>query len=458
MALGLPQPNDPVVTSFELRDYTDAFLDGAGQVRNVVTATITADNYEHEFAAKYPPDVIVYVVCPHMLFLRSDREYLRDMLQRHGSRLVIALNQFDGMTKDTDVDNVRTQIETVYRHVSADGSLRPRFAVFNARTGTGLDELTRLICEVISPDKLGRMQTVLSGDLKEHARRERDRHYHRTLDRVAARLALHTVDQQAGGFDLVSLAADGVAQYGVLTYEAELEARQFREELARHVAEEAERVRRERTEDIVTQHVETGTRDIVTSEPVFDTFEMVENETHRISEEISESTGVGAWQALLIQSQSAWDRAVNYWNGGDQSERDAIKRRALRDMVKTTKRTLEKDIEIPVKRYEQRIVDYQDKVIATVTEVIGTAETVVGTKALAGAVPLIELLLSVGHGVERYCVEAGDRKPIDDYVLAARERIALDLDRVRPQLEALIARGAPAESQIADLLDDLYAK
>ncbi len=458
MALGLPQPNEPRVDYFRLLDFTDAYVDPSGRVQNVTAVRIDAAGYEREFAAKYPPDVIVYVVCPHMLFLRPDREYLRDMLKRHGDRLVIALNRWDGVTKDTDVENVRKQIETVYRHVYADGSLRPRFAEFNARTGAGLDELTRLICEVVSPDKLGGMQAVLSGSLKEHARRERARHYRRTLDRIAARLALNTVDRQAGGLDLVSLAADGVAQYGVLTFEADQEAREFRDGLARHVAQQAERVRRERTEDIVTQQVQTGTRDIVTSEPVFDTVETIEHEKRRIIEEITENSGVGVMQSMVIQSRSVWDRAVNFLEGGTKAQRDDIHRRALADMVHKTAHTVEKDIEVPIKRYEQKIVDYQDKVIATVTEVVGMAETVVGTKALQGAAPLIELLLSVGHGVERYCTEPGARKPIGDYVDAARDRIALDLDRVRPALDTLIEQGAGAEPQIADLLDSLFAK
>ena len=457
MALGLDQLYEPQVDKFQLLDFTDARLGPDGKVLDVTSKLITAADYEREFAAKYPPDAIVYVVCPHMLFLRSDREYLRDMLGKHGPRVVIALNIWTGVTKDTDIENVRNQITATYQRVATDGSLRPRFAEFNALTGVGIDQLTQAICSVIAPEKLGGMQAVLDGSLKEHARRERARHYHRTLDRIAARLALHTVDQQAGGLDLITLAAEGVAQYGVLTFEAQQEAQDFRDELTRHLTEEAGRVRRERTEDIVTQTVQTGTRDIVTSEPVFDLVETVEHEKRRIVEEISDSTGVGVLQSAMIQGRSLWDRVVNVFEGGTQTQRDEIKRRALKDMVQTTTRTLEKEIDVPIKRYEQKIVDYQDKVIATVTEVVGMAENVVGTKALQGAVPLVELLLSIGLGVEQFCTATGRREPIDVYVGAARQRVRLDLDRVRPQLEQLIARGAPAEAEIAALLDSQFA-
>ncbi|ACU75418.1 hypothetical protein Caci_6572 [Catenulispora acidiphila DSM 44928] len=458
MALGLPQLSVPEVTEFRLLDFTNATLDARQRVENVTQTVITADDYEKGFAKKYPPDVLMYVVSPHVQFVRTDREYLQDMLKRYGDRVVIALNRWDGMTAENHVENVRRQIDTVYRHVSPDGSLRPRYAEFNARTGSGMDELTRHICEVIDPAKLGRMQAVLDGSLKDQARKERARHYHRTLDRIAARLALHTVDHQTAGLDLITLAADGVAQYGVLTFEAENEAQEVRDELARHVADEAERVRRERTEDIVTQQVKTGTRDIITQEPVYDIEEKIEYETHRISEQISESTGVGLWKSMAIQTGAAVDRAANWLQGGTQKEREAIKHQARKDQVKITTHMVEKDIQVPVKRYEQKIASYQDKVIATVTEVVGMTDTVVGTRALQGAVPLIELLLSIGHGVERFCVATGERKPIDDYVAAARDQIALELDRVRRQLDQLIERGAPAEQQIADLLDSLFAK
>ena len=64
------------------------------------------------------------------------------------------------------------------------------------------------------------MQAVLTGDLKVHAQEERSRQYRQTLNRIAARLALHTVDQRTGEQDLISVAAKAVSQYGVVTFEA----------------------------------------------------------------------------------------------------------------------------------------------------------------------------------------------------------------------------------------------
>jgi hypothetical protein len=458
MALGLPQPISPQVDYFRMLDFTDAAVLPNGKVGNVTEVKITAETWERDFAAKFPPDVIVYVVVPHMLFLRDDRAYLHDMLKRYDDAVVIALNCWDGVTKVTDIDNVRNQIESVYRHAYPDGSRKPRFAIMNAKTGSGMHELTTLICEAISPEKLGGMQAVLSGDLKRHAQEERSRRYRRTVNRIAARLALNKVDQQAGGMDLVSLAAHGVARFGVLTFEGDDDVQAFRDGLSEHVRLEAERIRQERTEDIVSRDVQTGTKDIVTREPVFDTVEIIENQKHKISEEVTESRGVGFWKSAGIATKSLWDRFDNLLSGGTQAERDAIRDRAKGDMVETTTRVNERYVDIPVTRYEQKIVDYKDKVVATVTEVLGVTESVVGTRALQGAIPVIELLVSIGLGIEEYCTGQEREGGIEKAIERARQVVHLELDRVSGELQALVDQGVTAEPRIADLLDGLSVR
>jgi hypothetical protein len=458
MALGLPQPNSPQVDYFRMLDFTDAVVLPSDVVDNVTEVRITAQTWKREFASKFPPDVIVYVVAPHMLFLRDDRAYLHDMLKQYGDKVVIALNRWDGVTKDTDIDNVRNQIESVYRRAYPDGSMTPRFAIINAKTGSGIHELTALICGAISPEKLGGMQAVLSGDLKRHAQEERSRRYRKTVNRIAARLALNKVDQQAGGMDLISLAAHGIARFGVLTFEGDDDIRAFRDGLNEHVRQEAERVRRERTEDIVSRDVQTGTKDIVTREPVFDTVEIIENQQHKISEEITESRGVGFWKSAGIATKSLWNRFDNLLEGGTQAERDAIREGAKKDMVETTTRVNERYVDIPVTRYEQKIVDYQDKVVATVTEVLGVTENVVGTRALQGAIPVIELLVSIGLGVEEYCTGQDRDGGIEKAIEQSRQIVRLELDRVAGKLKRLVDEGVTAESRIAELLDGLNVR
>jgi hypothetical protein len=103
----------------------------------------------------------------------------------------------------------------------------------NALTDSGMSELTSEICHVVAPEKLGSMQQVLSGDLKRSALAGRSRRHRDTVNRIAARLALHTVDQKAGDQDLIAVAAEGVCRYGVLTFEASDLAAALHQEMGR---------------------------------------------------------------------------------------------------------------------------------------------------------------------------------------------------------------------------------
>lgn len=130
-------------------------------------------------------------------------------------------------------EDIIKAIRAVYRKVFPDGSVRPRFTRVNALTDSGMSELTSEICRVVAPEKLGSMQQVLSGDLKRSALAGRSRRHRDTVNRIAARLALHTVDQKAGDQDLIAVAAEGVCRYGVLTFEASDLAAALHQEMGR---------------------------------------------------------------------------------------------------------------------------------------------------------------------------------------------------------------------------------
>lgn len=457
LALGLEQIEDEEGTNrFELRDYGAATTVG-GETVGVRKQVITADTWEAEFAEKFPPDVLVYVVAPQGQFIRTDRAYLKDILHRYGDKVVMALNWFDGKTERVDIENVRTQIERVYQQIF-EGSVRPRFVEFNARTGAGIHDLTRVLCQVIAPEKLGGIQAVLDGELKEHARVQRSLHYRRTMHRIAARLALNTVDQQAGSQDLVSVAAGGLSQFGVLTFEAEASAAAFRKDLAALVHREADQVREKQSEVITTQDVETQQRDIVTREPVFDFQESTHTEKHKITRKVEDVRAKKASEQLGILVDTAAEALVSWVSRGPAAERKAMWERAREDSLDRTERVVEEEVDIPVKKIRQKVVDYQEKVIAKVNEVVGVTERVIGTKSLEGGVPVIELLLSVGTGVEAYCVAEGERERVDRYVERERQRVALALNRAKPQLAQLLKQGHDAEEEIAELLDGLFAR
>lgn len=178
LALGLPRHAlRPAIDSFRVLDRTATAAPVEGRAGETVEGRFHGVAGQREFAARYPPDVVVYVVVPHRLFQRDDRDYLRDVLKRYGEKVVIALNRWTGIDTDLDVDDVRGQIESVYRHAHPDGSVTPRLAVLDLGDGTGLDALAALLCEVVAPEKLAAMAAVLKGDLKRFAVREHSRRY-----------------------------------------------------------------------------------------------------------------------------------------------------------------------------------------------------------------------------------------------------------------------------------------
>jgi hypothetical protein len=220
IALGLPQVEEPV-DSLEVYDATNTRMTASGKVEGAQRSRFTVEQWESQLSGVFEPDVVVYVVAPHFHFLRLDREFLTAMLKRHGAKVLITFNIWDGIPTDIHRDDVMKSIEAVYSTVFPDGSVRSRFTTVNARTGSGVDKLAREICQGIVPEKLGAMQHVLDGDLKKFAQRERSCRYHDTVNRIAARLALHTVGKKTCDQDLINAAAAGICLYGALTFEAD---------------------------------------------------------------------------------------------------------------------------------------------------------------------------------------------------------------------------------------------
>lgn len=451
LALGLPQIDDGEVSSFELWDFGRARREGDTTV-GVQKRVITADTWEEEFAVRYPPDVMVYVVDARKGFIRPDRQYLRDILRRYGDKVVVALNWFDGDTARAQVDEVRGLIGQVYEGVFKDGSAKPRFVEFNALTGSGVQDLTRQLCRVIPPEKLGGIEAVLDGDLKQEARGERGLNYRRTVHRIAARLALNTVDKDLGGRNLIAIAASGISQFGVLTFEAEAAATALRGELAELAEREADSVREQRTETLFSEKPEIKKRDIEVNEPRFETEIVEKARKHKVSRQVEEVTGKGLWEVVKGYGRAAYDEYID----GVETPGGWLKKGRDNSVNRTTK-TVEDEFEIMVPEARQKLAGYVKRVVATVDEVVGTTVREVGKKPHEGGLPAIELLLSVGAGVEAYCLADGERQSADVYVAQARQRVELALDRAKPRLEKLLKQGHEAEDEIALVLDGLFA-
>lgn len=455
LALGLPQLDEEPATSLGVYDFTDAETTATGDVTGIAVRDLSAADWAAQLAGPYRPDVVVYVVTPHMLFLRSDREFLTAMLKRHGARVVIAFNDWAGITTEINRDDAARAIRGIYARLFPSGSVLPTFTQVNALSGSGMSDLTREICRVVAPEKLGSMRQVLDGDLKKSAQQVRSRRYRHTVNRIAARLALHTVDQQFGDQDLIGAVASGICRYGVLTFEASDLTAALDEELGDLLESKVKALRQERQEEITVKEAQLGTRELTEQVPVIETEEVTRTELKQVSRQVQEATGVGIFDVFGAYLDAGAEHVVAAWEGKDRWEHEAITERRRRKTVRTVTGTVTDDIEIPVTEIRQKVTGYTTKVVGTVEEVVGMTDRVVGTKPLRGGVPVIELLTAVGLGVEAYCAETGNRAAADVFIDAERDRVHLILDRAAPQIEALLQQGAPAEPDLADLLDGL---
>jgi hypothetical protein len=437
-----------------VRDFTSARLTAAGTVEDVLVTEFTAAGWEAELAGAYAPDVVVYVVAPHVQFIRPDREFLTAMLRQYGTRLVIAFNDWAGVTTDIHREDAEKAIRGVYARVLP-GHPVPAFTRVNARSGNGMSELTSEICRVVAPEKLGSMRQVLDGDLKKSAQQVRSSGYRATVNRIAARLALHTVGQKFGDQDLIGAAAAGVSRYGVMTFEAEDLGAELDEELGDLLASSAKAVREQRQEEIKVQEAQTATKDLTEKVPVFEQEETTTTRRTQVATQVHEATGVGFLKKVGAYLDAAAEHVEAAWEGKDDAEHEAITKRRREKTANYTTRTVMQDVEIPVTEIRQKVTGYTTKVIGTVEEVVGTTERVVGTRALRGGAPVIELLTAVGLGIEAYLTADGQRPPAETFIDTERARVHLILDRATPEIEAFLAQGTTAEPDLTELLGRL---
>jgi hypothetical protein len=103
------------------------------------------------------------------------------------------------------------------------------------------------------------------------------------------------------------------------------------------------------------------------------------------------------------------DRGAAFARRGDQEAHRRITEERRRSTAKINMVTRRVTVEQPVRRIEHVIDGYRTRVVDTVTEVTEMTERVIGHRALQGGVPVIELLLTLGLGIERYCTMTGDR-------------------------------------------------
>jgi hypothetical protein len=446
-------------TGVTLRDYSDASVTRDGVVTGVEESRLTDVEWTEQITGTCAPDVMIFVISPHMHFIRDDKAFLRDVLREYGAKVVVALNiwQRDGVRLPTpqNLHDARKGVEAVYAGLYPDGSLRPRFVELDALTGSGIHELTIEICEVVPQEKLGRIESVLTGDLKEHAKNERSRRFRETVNRIAARLALHRVDQRAGEENVVRVIAAGLVHLGVLTFQSPHLVVDLTDQFAASVDEQVRRIRAVRTKEHKSKEAQTVQHDIIVKEPIFDYVETESVEKRTIEREIVEARSSGAWAAIKAMGGAAVDHTLAIGQG--KRAHDRARSRMLDRMVTTDTRTETETVDVPVRKIEQQIAGYNERVVDTVTKVVGYTERVF-TEALRGGLPAIGFLVALGRAVERYCSESGTHALIQQLMEQEQQDVELVLDRLRDEIKPLVDRGASAETDITGVLNAAFAR
>jgi hypothetical protein len=456
VGLGLPQLQSNTLSSLTIRDYTNATCDDGG-VCGIDEEVVSPQRWAAH-SSLLRPDVVVLVIAPHMLFLGDDGRYLRDILRLHGDRVLIVLNLFhrDGVPLFTpaNVEDTFAAVGEVYRQVSPDGQLQPRFVQLDPFSGSGLPDLVDQICHLIPAGKLGNMRSVLGAELKPVAERERDRRFSHTVNRVAARLSRCLVDGQVWNQDLLKIAAIGLAQYAADTYRDTSTVGQLGDELQALVDGQVASLKRSLTQPLISTDVRTGRREIIQRVPILDTIETTMYRKKLVTRQLVEHTPKGLMGSLGVIAAATARDVRGLLARQDTHRRAADRARTLAELSETSVREVTEEVEEPIVRLEQRVFDYRNDVIDTVDEVVSLTKQQVGTRAQEGGAPVIEFLAGLGLGIRAHALaepdQAGD---VTVRVKEWQDRVHALLDLRAAELDELITAGPDAEPRIVSLLD-----
>lgn len=398
--------------------------------------TVKVGKWRSEMQEDVQPDVILYVLAPHMKFLDPDRQYLGELLEtwKHlktsGKCIVIPiLNVFrkdDGTVVPTpqEMTYAKREIPEVYNAVF-DADDFPPVIEINSRTGEGIPKITEIICQIIPPEKIGSLGKVLKDDLKQYAEQERVRRYYQTLSLISGRLGRYTVDKKIEGQSLFQAAASAICAYGVMTFKG-LDAIQDIKTEFDSVVEQVEQVEQARQEDITTKENVMGSKDITRIKPKEEEVEVQytdwrpEEKTDTIEETVyvPVSKTKNLKKTVLVpgkvtkQKERSWFGKLRTGEKYYTAEEDGYVERTVNeevDVVESESRTVKKKVtttewvQETKTRLETRVVGYEEEVVDTVQVVVAQVDKVVGTKHLAGGYLAIRFLLSLGLSIQNYC-------------------------------------------------------
>ncbi|VEP15849.1 conserved hypothetical protein [Hyella patelloides LEGE 07179] len=378
---------------------------------------IQVKQWRSDMGEHMQPDIILYVMAPHMKFLDPDRQYLGELLEtwkclkESGKCMVIPiLNVFrkdDGTVLPTDqeMDYARRGISEVYKAVFNTDSFPPAIEI-NSKTGEGIPKITELICQIIPRQKIGSLGQVLRDDLKQYAEKERVKRYYQTLCLISARLARYEVNRKIEGQNIFQAAASAICAYGVMTFKS-LDAMADIKPVFDSVFGQLEKMEAARCEDITIKEDVMGTKDITRIKPKEEEVEVEFKEfiPKEVTETVKKKTKVPviktqkSKKTTTVMGIAPTTKLRGFWGrlftgqstyttmGYGPVEREVeieVPTIDYEDEEREEEVTRTEWEEVINKEKETRVVGYEEEVVDKVQVVVAQVDKVVGTKYLPG--------------------------------------------------------------------------
>ena len=427
-------------------------------------------------------DIILYVVAPHMMFIGDDKRYLRALLKsqkQQNQKIIFALNIH--RTKDgtsiiptpQNLEDARKIITEIYQKFYP--NTIPLIVEIDSLKGTGVSEITELICQILPSEKIGNMQQALKDELKEVAKKERSYRYRQTLISIASRLATERVDTPLGK-GVLSEAYAAVCSYGISIFveeDARIEMEKAVYELVDEYAAQT-KMSRARVIEVMTKDVqekEVTTEKISGYIPEYEDFSITDEipdyheETIKVKRSAIERGGLGFVEGVVqvVASPISLVQGIVSAFGGMKEEdivgnkihqefdRDAYKNE---NVIKAGTRK--------VTRIEQRFKGMKEQK-QTVTEKIPyVVEKMqkVGEKFIQGGYPVVENLLAIGLGIESDDLSVDLSQNFEQVVELGQKQVKTVLSRYEAKINQLAESSDPdlAEAEIIKILEGALLK
>ncbi|PSF34926.1 hypothetical protein C7H19_18130 [Aphanothece hegewaldii CCALA 016] len=481
------EETDPV-KQFKIMNFSEY------ETRGVQEEVITVEAWQSQDNQKFcAADIILYVVAPHMMFIRDDKRYLRALLKSQTQRnqnekIIFALNMHrdkHGNLKPTpqNIEDTKKTITEIYQKFYP--NTIPPIVEIDSLKGTGINQITEFICKILPSEKISNMQQVLKDELKAVAIKERSYRYRQALIYIASRLATYPVDTPLGK-GILNEAYAAVCNYGISIFieeDARLEMEKALYELVDEVAAQTKTSRTKVIERMVqaVEYEEVEEEEIVGWDNEYENVEIPDVEIDyqektrsrvetvdagRSPSSIAGGTVLGALAGLGLAA------GVTLATGGLAAPvaaaviGGALTGGAMGAKKQTKQVTINEDFIEPVikkvTKMDKRFTGMKarkKKVTKDIPYVVEKMQKV-GEKFIQGGYPVVENLLAIGLGIESANSTTDVSQNLEQVVTLGQQQVKTTLSRYEEKINQLAESNDPdvAEAQITKILQGALLK